>query len=39
MPLLLASAGIPKDTTHMSVIDKDGDMFDTTSSDGWIIGG
>jgi gamma-glutamyltranspeptidase/glutathione hydrolase len=38
MPLLLASAGIPKDTTHMSVIDKDGNMFDTTSSGGWISG-
>jgi gamma-glutamyltranspeptidase/glutathione hydrolase len=38
MPLLLASAGIPSDTTHMSVIDKDGNMFDTTSSGGWITG-
>jgi gamma-glutamyltranspeptidase/glutathione hydrolase len=38
MPLLLASMGIPKDTTHMSVIDKDGNMFDTTSSGGWISG-
>jgi gamma-glutamyltranspeptidase/glutathione hydrolase len=38
MPLLLADAGIPKDTTHMSVIDKDGNMFDTTSSGGWISG-
>ena len=38
MPMLLASAGIPKDTTHMSVIDKDGNMFDTTSSGGWISG-
>ncbi len=36
--MLLASAGIPKDTTHMSVIDKDGNMFDTTSSGGWISG-
>ena len=38
MVQLLASAGIPKDTTHMSVIDKDGNMFDTTSSGGWISG-
>jgi gamma-glutamyltranspeptidase/glutathione hydrolase len=38
MPLLMADAGIPKDTTHMSVIDKDGNMFDTTSSGGWITG-
>ena len=38
METLLASAGIPKDTTHMSVIDKDGNMFDTTSSGGWITG-
>ena len=35
---LLADSGIPKDTTHMSVIDKDGNMFDTTSSGGWITG-
>jgi len=38
MVMLLASAGIPKDTTHMSVVDKDGNMFDTTSSGGWISG-
>ena len=38
MPLLLADAGIPKDTTHIAVIDKDGNMFDTTSSGGWISG-
>jgi gamma-glutamyltranspeptidase/glutathione hydrolase len=38
MPLLLADAGIPKDTTHISVIDKDGNMFDTTPSGGWIGG-
>ena len=31
-------AGIPKDTTHMAVIDKDGNMFDITSSGGWITG-
>ena len=38
MPRCWRSAGIPKDTTHMSVIDKDGNMFDTTSSGGWISG-
>jgi gamma-glutamyltranspeptidase/glutathione hydrolase len=38
LSVLLADAGIPKDTTHMSVIDKDGNMFDTTSSGGWIGG-
>ena len=35
---LLASAGIPKDTTHVAVIDKDGNMFDSTPSGGWIGG-
>jgi gamma-glutamyltranspeptidase/glutathione hydrolase len=35
---LLASNGIPKDTTHVSVIDKDGNMFDATPSGGWIGG-
>jgi gamma-glutamyltranspeptidase / glutathione hydrolase len=35
---LLASNGIPKDTTHISVIDKDGNMFDSTPSGGWIGG-
>ncbi|HEV3215254.1 MAG TPA: gamma-glutamyltransferase family protein [Vicinamibacterales bacterium] len=38
MPLLLASAGIPKDTTHISVIDKEGNIFDVTPSGGWISG-
>ncbi len=38
MPLLLASAGIPKDTTHIAIIDKDGNMFDSTPSGGWIGG-
>jgi gamma-glutamyltranspeptidase/glutathione hydrolase len=38
MVQLLASAGIPKDTTHVAVIDKDGNMFDSTPSGGWIGG-
>jgi gamma-glutamyltranspeptidase/glutathione hydrolase len=38
MPMLLASAGIPRDTTHISVIDKDGNMMDVTPSGGWISG-
>jgi gamma-glutamyltranspeptidase/glutathione hydrolase len=28
-----------KDTTHISVIDKDGNVFDSTPSGGWITGG
>ena len=28
-----------KDTTHISVIDKDGNIFDSTPSGGWITGG
>jgi gamma-glutamyltranspeptidase/glutathione hydrolase len=32
------SAGVSKDTTHMSVVDKDGNMFDVTPSGGWIGG-
>lgn len=35
----LDSAGISKDTTHMAVIDKDGNIFDVTPSGGWITGG
>ncbi|MSO89025.1 MAG: hypothetical protein EXQ89_03530 [Rhodospirillaceae bacterium] len=31
-------AGFIKDTTHMAVIDKDGNMFDSTPSGGWIGG-
>ncbi len=27
-----------KDTTHMSIIDKDGNIFDATPSGGWIPG-
>ena len=32
------SAGISKDTTHMAVIDKEGNIFDVTPSGGWIPG-
>ena len=32
------SAGVVKDTTHMAVIDKDGNIFDVTPSGGWIRG-
>ena len=32
------SAGVMKDTTHMAVIDKDGNVFDATPSGGWIGG-
>jgi gamma-glutamyltranspeptidase/glutathione hydrolase len=32
------SAGVQKDTTHMAVIDKDGNIFDATPSGGWIGG-
>ena len=34
----LDSAGVSKDTTHMAVIDKDGNIFDVTPSGGWIGG-
>ena len=34
----LDSAGVSKDTTHMAVIDKDGNIFDVTPSGGWIPG-
>jgi gamma-glutamyltranspeptidase/glutathione hydrolase len=34
----LDSAGVSKDTTHMTVIDKDGNIFDVTPSGGWIPG-
>ena len=33
------SAGIIKDTTHIAIIDKDGNVFDSTPSGGWISGG
>ena len=32
------SGGISKDTTHMAVIDKDGNVFDATPSGGWVPG-
>jgi gamma-glutamyltranspeptidase/glutathione hydrolase len=32
------SAGVSKDTTHMTVIDKNGNIFDVTPSGGWING-
>ena len=31
-------AGIVKDTTHIAVIDKEGNVFDSTPSGGWIPG-
>ena len=34
----LDSAGVSKDTTHMSIIDKSGNVFDVTPSGGWIPG-
>lgn len=34
----LDPAGVSKDTTHMSIIDKDGNIFDATPSGGWIPG-
>jgi len=42
-PLMLASlgrdsAGVSKDTTHVAIIDKDGNVFDATPSGGWIPG-
>jgi gamma-glutamyltranspeptidase/glutathione hydrolase len=42
-PELLASlgrdsGGVSKDTTHIAVIDKDGNIFDATPSGGWITG-
>jgi len=32
------SAGVSKDTTHMAVIDRDGNVFDVTPSGGWVPG-
>jgi gamma-glutamyltranspeptidase / glutathione hydrolase len=32
------ASGIIKDTTHMAVIDQDGNIFDVTPSGGWING-
>ena len=34
----LDSAGVSKDTTHMAVIDRAGNVFDATPSGGWITG-
>jgi len=34
----LDSAGVSKDTTHMAIIDKAGNVFDSTPSGGWITG-
>ncbi|MBX7187443.1 MAG: gamma-glutamyltransferase family protein [Vicinamibacteria bacterium] len=34
----LDSAGVSKDTTHMAIIDKEGNIFDATPSGGWIPG-
>jgi gamma-glutamyltranspeptidase/glutathione hydrolase len=35
---LLDSAGVVKDTTHMAIVDKDGNVFDATPSGGWVPG-
>jgi gamma-glutamyltranspeptidase/glutathione hydrolase len=32
------SAGIVKDTTHMAIVDRDGNIFDVTPSGGWVPG-
>jgi gamma-glutamyltranspeptidase/glutathione hydrolase len=32
------SSGIVKDTTHMAIVDKDGNIFDVTPSGGWVPG-
>ena len=42
-PLVMASlgqdaAGVLKDTTHIAIIDKDGNIFDVTPSGGWVTG-
>jgi gamma-glutamyltranspeptidase / glutathione hydrolase len=34
-----SSSGSVKDTTHIAIIDKDGNIFDSTPSGGWIGGG
>ena len=34
----LDSAGVSKDTTHMAIIDRAGNVFDATPSGGWIPG-
>jgi gamma-glutamyltranspeptidase/glutathione hydrolase len=35
---IAASTGVGKDTTHMAIIDRDGNIFDVTPSGGWIPG-
>jgi gamma-glutamyltranspeptidase / glutathione hydrolase len=37
-PPQVDSTGVVKDTTHMAIIDKDGNVFDATPSGGWIPG-
>jgi gamma-glutamyltranspeptidase/glutathione hydrolase len=32
------AGGVLKDTTHMAIIDKDGNIFDVTPSGGWVPG-
>jgi gamma-glutamyltranspeptidase/glutathione hydrolase len=32
------AAGVSKDTTHIAVIDKEGNLFDATPSGGWVPG-
>ncbi|MEP7119192.1 MAG: gamma-glutamyltransferase, partial [Acidobacteriota bacterium] len=34
----LDSAGVSKDTTHMAIIDRAGNVFDATPSGGWVPG-
>jgi gamma-glutamyltranspeptidase/glutathione hydrolase len=34
----LDAAGVGKDTTHMAIVDRDGNVFDATPSGGWING-
>jgi len=34
----LDSAGVSKDTTHVAIVDRDGNVFDATPSGGWING-
>ena len=34
----LDSAGVSKDTTHMAIVDKAGNVFDATPSGGWVPG-
>jgi gamma-glutamyltranspeptidase/glutathione hydrolase len=33
-----AASGVVKDTTHMAIVDKDGNIFDVTPSGGWVPG-